>query len=111
MRAAVHLTRVLNAVDHDGNGGRHMADASAIREHMEVIGADGVHIGTVDRLEGNRIKLTRQDSGQGSHKGHHHYISTALVAEVEGDKVRLSTNAAVAVTFEEEADSSSAQRI
>jgi len=83
-----------------------MTDTTAIREHMEVIGADGVHIGTVDRLEGNRIKLTKADSGQGSHQGHHHYISTALVAEVEGDKVRLSANADVAVTFEEEADGS-----
>jgi hypothetical protein len=73
---------------------------------MEVIGADGVHVGTVDRLEGKRIKLTKEDSGQGSHQGHHHYISTALVAEVEGDKVRLSANADVAVTFEEEADGS-----
>jgi hypothetical protein len=81
-----------------------MSDASAIREHMEVIGADGVHIGTVDRLEGKRIKLTKEDSGQGSHQGHHHYIPTSLVAEVEGDKVRLSANADVAVTFEEEAD-------
>ena len=83
-----------------------MADTSAIREHMEVIGADGVHIGTIDQLEGNRIKLTKADSGQGSHQGHHHYISTALVAEVEGDKVRLSANADVAVTFEEESDGS-----
>jgi len=71
---------------------------------MEVIGADGVHIGTVDRVEGNRIKLTKQDSGQGTHQGHHHYISTALVAEVEGNKVRLSANAGVAVGFEEETD-------
>jgi len=83
-----------------------MSDASAIREHMEVIGADGVHIGTVDRLEGKRIKLTKEDSGQGSHQGHHHYIPLSLVAEVEGDKVRLSANADVAVTFEEEADGS-----
>ena len=83
-----------------------MTETSAIREHMDVIGADGVHIGTVDRLEGNRIKLTKQDSGQGSHQGHHHYIPTTLVAQVEGDKVRLSANADVAVTFEEEADGS-----
>jgi hypothetical protein len=81
-----------------------MTDSSAIKEHMKVIGADGVHIGTVDRVEGNRIKLTRQDSGLGTHQGHHHYISTALVAEVEGDKVRLSANSDVAVSFEEEAD-------
>jgi hypothetical protein len=79
-----------------------MADMSGIREHMEVIGADGVHIGTVDKIEGQRIKLTRKDSGEGSHKGHHHFIPTGLVAEVEGDKVRLSANSDVAVTFEEE---------
>lgn len=73
-----------------------------IREHMEVIGADGVHIGTIDRIEGNRIKLTKKDSGEGSHKGHHHFIDKGLVADVEGDKVRLSANADVAVTMEEE---------
>ncbi|MGK6318489.1 DUF2171 domain-containing protein [Sphingomonas sp. DT-204] len=80
-----------------------MADASAIREHMEVIGADGVHVGTVDRVEGDRIKLIKADSGEGRHQGHHHYISLGLVADVEGDRVRLSANADVAVTFEEEA--------
>jgi hypothetical protein len=73
-----------------------------IREHMEVIGADGVHVGTVDKVEGNRIKLTKKDSGEGSHKGHHHFIDKGLVAEVEGDKVRLSAIGAVAVTMEEE---------
>jgi hypothetical protein len=69
---------------------------------MEVIGADGVHLGTVDRVEGERIKLTRKDSGQGSHEGHHHFIARGLVADVEGEQVRLSANADVAVTFEEE---------
>lgn len=76
--------------------------AGEIREHMEVVGADGVHIGTVDAVEGDHIKLTKMDSGQGSHRGHHHTIPMVLVAEVEGDKVRLSANADVAVTFEEE---------
>lgn len=73
-----------------------------IKEHMEVIGADGVHIGTVDRIEGNRIKLTKKDSGEGSHKGHHHFIDKGLVADLEGNKIRLSANADVAVTMEEE---------
>lgn len=77
-----------------------MVDFSQISEHMEVIGADGVHVGTVDKVEGDRIKLTKQDSG--SHSGHHHYISRGLVADIEGDQVRLSANADVAVTFEEE---------
>ena len=79
-----------------------MTDTSNFREHMEVIGADGVHVGTVDRIEGDRIKLTKPDSGQGAHRGHHHYIPSSLIAEVEGDKVRLSADADVAVTFEEE---------
>ena len=79
-----------------------MADSSKIQEHMEVIGADGVHVGTVDKVEGGRIKLTKKDSGEGSHKGHHHYIEQGLVAGVEGNKVRLSANANVAVTLEEE---------
>jgi hypothetical protein len=85
-----------------------MIDATKIREHAEVIGADGVHIGTVDGVEGSRIKLTRKDSGEGSHKGHHHFIDLSLVAEVEGNKVRLSANADVAVTFEEEEGGQSA---
>ncbi|MGN7158623.1 DUF2171 domain-containing protein [Sphingomonas sp. SAFR-052] len=90
-----------------------MADLSNIKEHAEVIGADGVHVGTVDRVEGDRIKLTKKDSGAevegaegGSHAGHHHYIDGGLVAEVEGDTVRLSANADVAVTFETEEDGS-----
>ena len=72
-----------------------------IRERMEVIGADGVHVGTVDRLDGDRIKLTRREN-TGAHSDHHHYIEKGFVAGVEGDKVRLSANADVAVTLEEE---------
>ena len=79
-----------------------MTDANAIREHMEVIGADGVHLGTVDRVEGNRIKLIRADSGQG-HEQHHHFIPKGLVAEVEGDRVRLTARGdVVADLFEQE---------
>ena len=91
-----------------------MTDTSQIREHMEVIGADGVHVGTVDKVEGAgdswRIKLTKKDSGAqidgatGQHEGHHHYISAGLIAEVEGDKVRLSATAANAIMFQEEAN-------
>lgn len=80
-----------------------MADTSKIREHMEVVGADGVHIGTVDRIVGDRIKLTKNDSGEGSHRGHHHYLPASLIAGVDGDKVWLSANSDVAAEeFEEE---------
>ena len=75
-------------------------DHSAIKEQMTVVGADGVHIGTVDHLEGERIKLTKADSGDGKH----HYLPAGLVAAVEGDTVRLSANAANAVDLFEEAE-------
>lgn len=83
-----------------------MANVTGIKEHMEVIGADGVHVGTVDKLEGDRIKLTKRDSGDGRHAGHHHYLSVGLVAGVEGDQVRLSATAANAFMFQEEDDGS-----
>ena len=80
-----------------------MVDATQIKEHAEVIGADGVHVGTVDHVDGDRIKLTKKDSpqaedGQGAK---HHYISLGLVAEIEGDTVRLSATGANAINFEE----------
>ena len=81
-----------------------MVDISQIQEHAEVIGADGVHVGTVDHVDGDRIKLTKNDSpqaqdGQGAK---HHYISIGLVADVEDGKVRLSATGANAVTLEED---------
>ena len=81
-----------------------MTDLSNIQEHMDIIGADGVHVGTVDRVENGRIKLTKDDAGEGAHKGHHHFISGEYVAEVEDGAVRLSANADVAVEHETEED-------
>ena len=79
-----------------------MSGFENIREHMEVIGADGVHIGTVDRVEENRIKLIRADSGI-RHEEDHHFIPRGLVAEVEADKVRLTARGdVVADLFEQE---------
>lgn len=64
-----------------------MADLAAIKPHMDIIGTDGTHLGTVDRVEGYRIELTRADSG--SRADHHHYLSDGLMAAVEGNSVRL----------------------
>ena len=83
-----------------------MVDISQIKEHAEVIGADGVHVGTVDHVDGDRIKLTKNDSpatedGQGAK---HHYLPLGLIAEVEGDTVRLSATGQNAVDMFEEAE-------
>lgn len=77
-----------------------MTDLSLIKEHMEVIGADGVHVGTVDKVEGSRIKLIKADSG--SHSDHHHYVSGGLVSSVAENVVRLSASGASAALLEEE---------
>jgi hypothetical protein len=86
-----------------------MPDANAIREHMEEIGADGAHVGKVDHVEGDRIKLTKSDSSaqleqseSGQPEQRHHYISMGLVAGVEGDRVRLCATGATAIVFEED---------
>jgi hypothetical protein len=83
-----------------------MVDKSQIQEHAEVIGADGVHIGTVDHVDGDRIKLTKSDSAQAEdgEGAKHHYIPLGLVAGIEGGTVRLSANADVAVDLFEEAE-------
>jgi hypothetical protein len=73
-------------------GGDQEDTVADIREHMKIIGKDGAHVGTVDRVEGHRIKLTKKDSPSG-HQGHHHYIDLQLVGAVEGDIVKLSCNA------------------
>ena len=82
-----------------------MSRFDEIREHMQVIDAEGAPIGKVDSLEGDRIKLTRDSSGSGSHEGHHHFIPRGLVADIEGDTVRLSARAdALESIFESEED-------
>ena len=81
-----------------------MSGFEDIRAHMHIVGADGVKLGTVDHVDGDRIKLIREDSGM-AHHDHHHYVSRGLVAGVEGDTVRLSANADVAAALFEEEES------
>ena len=60
-----------------------------IREHMEVVGSDDKHVGTVDRVAGDRIILTRSDPQSG---GVHHSLSCSDVDRVEGDRIILECN-------------------
>ncbi len=57
-----------------------------IREHMDVVGNDDEHVGTVDKIAGDRIILTRSDPDSG---GAHHSLSCSDVDRVEGDRVIL----------------------
>lgn len=67
-------------------------DSTQIREHMEVVGSDGKHIGVVDRVEGDRIKLTKSDPSSG---GEHRYVGLDQVETVD-EVVHLSTTGAKA---------------
>ncbi len=77
------------------NGRRIMVDASQITEHMEVVGSDGQHVGTVDNLV---IKLTKKDPAA---HGQHHLLKLATVESVEGGKLKLNIPAAEAMQQEQ----------
>ena len=66
-----------------GSGSDRFADQ--IRERMEVVDDAGQHIGTVDHVDGDRIKLARSDSSDGQH----HYVSLSQVSGIEGNRLRL----------------------
>ena len=61
-----------------------------IHEHMEVVGDDEKHVGTVDRVAGDRIILAKSDPDSG---GVHHSISCSDIGRVEGDRVYLDCSA------------------
>jgi hypothetical protein len=61
-----------------------------VREHMEVVGDDEQHVGTVDRVAGDRIILTKSDPESG---GVHHSLSCADIGRVESDRVFLDCSA------------------
>jgi hypothetical protein len=61
-----------------------------VREHMEVVGNDGEHVGTVDRTAGDRLILAKGDPDSG---GAHHSLMCTMIDRVEGDKVFLDTTA------------------
>ena len=56
-----------------------------VREHMNVVGSDEEHVGTVDCIKGDRIILTKSDSED----SRHHALNCSLVDRIEGDRVIL----------------------
>ncbi len=61
-----------------------------VREHMEVLGSDGEHVGTVDRTAGDRLILTKSDEASG---GAHHSLMCTMIDRIEGNQVFLDTTA------------------
>lgn len=58
-----------------------------VRKHMDVVGSCGNTLGKVDGVEGDQIKLTKNDSPDGQH----HLIPTSWVLRVD-QSVHLSKN-------------------
>ena len=52
-----------------------MFEKIRIKEHMEVANAKGDHVGTVDEVEDDKIKLTKSDAADSMH----HYLSTSFI--------------------------------
>ena len=61
-----------------------MVDTTKIEEHMEVVGSDGQHVGSVDNLG---IKLTKKDPLANDQ---HHYIKLDTVVSIDGGKIVLN---------------------
>jgi hypothetical protein len=64
-----------------------MIQSSQIREHMDVMGSDGHHVGRVDHVMADEIELTKWDTGSGLK---HHMIPLSWVDSVDDDGVHLN---------------------
>lgn len=57
-------------------------------EHLQVKDKDGEHVGTVDHLDGDQLKLTRADSTDGQH----HYVALSQVESMDNVAVYLNVS-------------------
>ncbi len=70
-----------------------MFEKLRIKEHMEVTNFEGQHLGTVDDVDGDKIKLTRSDSSDDMH----HYMPLDSVDRIDDNRVYLKQNATIPV--------------
>ncbi|KRE21706.1 hypothetical protein ASE66_28070 [Bosea sp. Root483D1] len=67
-----------------------MMHVQDIHEGLKVVGSDGGHVGSVDALVGQLLKLKKSDPASG---GTHHFLDIGLIAEIENDTARLLVTA------------------
>ena len=67
-----------------------MINSDQVKENMEVVGSDGKHVGKVDRCEGDRIKLMKNDPAA---QGQHHMLDVSDIERVEGNRLILGVTA------------------
>jgi hypothetical protein len=76
-----------------------MTQLSQIKPGADIIGADGVRVGTLDHVEDGRLKLTKTEPGDGQHR----FVDSSLIARIEDGVVRLSAIGAAATTMDDAA--------
>ena len=68
-----------------------MFEKLRIKEHMEVADCKGIHVGTVDEVEGDAIKLTKSDSSDDIH----HFLSMDDVEKIDDNRIYLKEGARI----------------
>lgn len=66
-----------------------MFEKLRIKDHMEVVDCNGMHVGTVDEVKDDAIKLTKSDSADDMH----HFLKLDDVEEIDDNRVRLKQGA------------------
>ena len=68
-----------------------MFEKLRLKEHMEVVNAAGQHVGTVEEVADDKIKLTRSDSGDNMH----HYLLVEDVEKIDDNRAWLKQGTAI----------------
>ena len=68
-----------------------MFEKLRINEHMEVANYEGQHVGAVDSVEDDAIKLTKSDSSDDMH----HFLSMNDVEKIDDNRVYLKKDARI----------------
>ena len=68
-----------------------MFEKLRIKEHMEVADCNGQHVGIVDEVEGDAIKLTKSDSADSIH----HMLAMSDVEKIDDNRVYLKQGARI----------------
>ena len=68
-----------------------MFEKLRIKEHMEVTDCRGQHVGTVDGVQDDAIKLTKSDSADSMH----HFLSLDDVEKIDDNRIYLKEGARI----------------
>ncbi len=68
-----------------------MFEKLRIKEHMEVANSEGQHVGTVDDVQDDKIKLTKSDSADSMH----HFLMLDDVEKIDDNRIYLKENARI----------------